>query len=546
MGRAHYSCALRFLLLASWLLQPARAAVKCFEEFDFVCQELLHPNSRCIDGFCSSPFQEGCLKAYGIIDQKRICNSHDPPEDVGVLCEPTSDILDYNELRILGQDWDSSMFTAWVMQIVLSELVRVPVSIESSGPNGNLSFYHPGLSFDYGVASYDYDAMRRGKDLVDCRLTDEPCAHVLPEVWNGQNDNMRRYEDEGLIENAVAGGGVAKYSWFMPRVLAETEHSLLSHFGLRGEEARRKLASIFNRPTTWKDYCEIVSTNNCTIPDNTTARAPLTQEENEAYYINGLYTGHFRPTEDNDCDANPTTCTGHMTNVICSWSTFVVPQAYYAGIHVKSNGPTPSGGYPFKAMVEIWRAANATKSPVLYYWFQPDPLLQEFLGTDFEFQEILLPFPTQECASSRVSEEERCSDEFQIQLGVEEGSCDSESHSYQKLIVGNLWEETYSTPPAERSPAYDAIKNFRISDLQLNDMFTYWNARKTDKWGYDPHEAVCRWVVENVDDLRRFVPRSYPRTVEASDGYHTPLLYSAIAVGLLAGIVVVITGIGVF
>ena len=58
--------------------------------------------------------------------------------------------------------------------------------------------------------------------------------------------------------------------------------------------------------------------------------------------------------------------------------------------------------------------------------------------------------------------------------------------------------------------------------------------------------CVCVCVVENVDDLRRFVPRSYPRTVEASDGFHTPLLYSAIAVGLLAGIVVVITGIGVF
>ncbi|KAL3911704.1 MAG: hypothetical protein SGILL_007177, partial [Bacillariaceae sp.] len=124
------------------------------------------------------------------------------------------------------------MLTSWVMQIVLSELVRVPVSIESSGPDLNLNFYDPGLSFDYGGASYDYDALQRGKDFIDCRKTNETCAHVMPEVWNGQNYNILQHEDDGLIENAVAGGGVAKYSWFMPKFLAEQEYSILSHFGL--------------------------------------------------------------------------------------------------------------------------------------------------------------------------------------------------------------------------------------------------------------------------------------------------------------------------
>ncbi|MGK3744197.1 MAG: hypothetical protein ACI8RD_008861 [Bacillariaceae sp.] len=113
-------------------------------------------------------------------------------------------------------------------------------------------------------------------------------------------------------------------------------------------ENRRIMADTFLRPQTFQYFCDYVSNDNCTTPYYDiegrliTSRPPLPEEESgegDAYFVRDVYHGHFSATKDNNCTANPTMCTGHLSNVQCDWSTFAIPQAYYNNIPVKSSGP---------------------------------------------------------------------------------------------------------------------------------------------------------------------------------------------------------------
>lgn len=112
-----------------------------------------------------------------------------------------------------------------------------------------------------------------------------------------------------------ASGYNEKHNWYIPKSLAEENPMLLSYFGIGGEDKRRMMAEIFKRPTTWGDYCQFVSADNCSSVD-TAVRAPIDENEAEKYFVEGLFTGYFRATEKNDCDSNPN-CTGHF--VIAPW-----------------------------------------------------------------------------------------------------------------------------------------------------------------------------------------------------------------------------------
>jgi hypothetical protein len=81
--------------------------------------------------------------------------------------------------------------------------------------------------------------------------------------------------------------------------------------GLQGESRRQKLADMFLRPTTWQDYCSEVSNTSCAQPDNVAQRAP-DDTEFRRYHVEGLYSGHFRKTDENNCTKWPTNCTGHI------------------------------------------------------------------------------------------------------------------------------------------------------------------------------------------------------------------------------------------
>ena len=51
--------------------------------------------------------------------------------------------------------------------------------------------------------------------------------------------------------------------------------------GLRGEDKRRRLAEIFKRPMTWKDYCDKISNTRCRTLDSVAARPPMNEDEDD-------------------------------------------------------------------------------------------------------------------------------------------------------------------------------------------------------------------------------------------------------------------------
>ena len=53
------------------------------------------------------------------------------------------------------------LFGSWILQILPSEILDVPVSVETGFPGLNVDFYNIDSSFDYGGAN-DWDAMSTG------------------------------------------------------------------------------------------------------------------------------------------------------------------------------------------------------------------------------------------------------------------------------------------------------------------------------------------------------------------------------------------------
>lgn len=183
-------------------------------------------------------------------------------------------------------------------------------------------------------------------------------------------------------------------------------------------------------------------------------------------------------------------------------------QAYHLGIAIE---PT---GYTHSQLVGIWAAANATKSDVMGFWWQPEGTFQSYEGTDAEHTRITLTRSSQACYDNRVSPLDRCGTDFEKMVGSPEGSCDTAPQALTKIITGNLRTlcEDPELPEELWSPAYAAIKNYKITALQLQEIFQYWLDKNVDKWNYDPREATCLWVVDNIDLVQSFLPPTYRKS----------------------------------
>jgi len=107
--------------------------------------------------------------------------------------------------------------------------------------------------------------------------------------------------------------------WYIPLFTAQHDPSFLLWTELVGEKNCEKLAETFKKPLCWGHYCELVSADNCTSPDETASRAPETDHEFWLFFVEGEYTGHFMATELNNCTATKE-CKG-------IWSTFLVDGA---------------------------------------------------------------------------------------------------------------------------------------------------------------------------------------------------------------------------
>lgn len=187
-----------FLLVI--LVGFGEAAVSC--DSDEFCQTLYDSTATtCLASTneCSNPFQKGCLRSRGVggyADRIRVCTSNDDASsysssDDAVLCRTTD--FPYPEIRIHNGDWSTSHLLAWIYQIVLVELLDVPVSV---GLTTNMSqtadFYAPENKLQLSTVAYPYDALIKANEKVgsgeNCEQTSEACAHVFPEVWVGQRD----------------------------------------------------------------------------------------------------------------------------------------------------------------------------------------------------------------------------------------------------------------------------------------------------------------------------------------------------------------------
>jgi hypothetical protein len=330
-----------------------------------------------------------------------VCTSEDPPDAAeNGFCHPPDSRFGYTELRISPQNWLSVYVETWMLQILLSEMLGVPVTVETSLEDKNADFYNPESKIEYGVPN-DYVAIETSRLFDgDCTKIEQepgdyiPCSHFIPENWLGQNPESGMEDLFGYdpstesLDPPIQLGAISQESWFIPKFTAERDPSLLSFLGIQGEANRQKLAERFHRPTSWKDYCELVSNNTCATADSVATRAPE-EEEYDTYFVKGLFTGYFRKTDENDCEKNPTTCTGHITDYPCGWSSNVRPVAYWNNIALESNGPMPgSNGYGYSQIVQIMQAANATKSDFLVLWWYPDLDYQRYLGTDAELIKV--------------------------------------------------------------------------------------------------------------------------------------------------------------
>jgi hypothetical protein len=353
------------------------------------------------DTSSSNPFfNGGCLyQRKANWTKLRVCGSEDSPDAAEMgYCLAATD-FEYMEIRIHGQNWEAAIFQTWILQILLSEVLQVPTSVETSLEDTKINFYNADSRFEYGDSD-DWGCLQRGVQIGDCRRLDDDddddsntsnesssssyqsCCHFIPEVWPGTLDTFEELQDAKTIEPALPMGTIGEEHWFIPKFTAVRDPTLLSYIGMAGEDNRRKLADRFQRPTTWRDYCNEVSLTKCRGTDNTTAdtndtiiavRPPRDDEADaERFFVEGLYQGHFRKIIKNDCTAN--NCTGHIFNYPCTWESYVIPQAYHLGIAVAGDGvgQGETGGYAYGDLVDALLAANATKSDILILWWTPE------------------------------------------------------------------------------------------------------------------------------------------------------------------------------
>jgi len=334
-------------------------------------------------------------------------------------------------------------------------------------------------------------------------------------------------------------GGVGYY---IPVFTAERDDSLTSFYGLRGEENRKKLVNAFKEPTNWIDFCDLVDPNNCTVGDgNSASRYPTTEDEKASYFVQDLYTGHFRISDDNkNCDENAN-CTGHVVGPQCSWSTYVDSQLYWNNISLASRGPImPNRGYSFPHMGQIWKAANATKSDVFIWWWFPELLLEEFSDTSAQFQRVTLPTPTEECVDYRKSiYSARCSEDLDERRGEALGSCDYAVIPLKKMMSLGICASSH-IPELAKSPAFEFLKQLYVPEYSLPTIFRQWSRLKSNIDVDPPREALCEWVYDNLDELLRYTPAGYPRELKSKE-YHV-LSLIGIILGSLAFVLVGLTG----
>jgi len=158
--------------------------------------------------------------------------------------------------------------------------------------------------------------------------------------------------------------------------------------------------------------------------------------------------------------------------VVCNPN--VEAQLFWNNISLESDGPLVNDGYEYDRMVQIWRAANATQSHVMLLWLSPSVLVEEFRGTNYQFQPVILPVilpdATVQCRAARITTEERCSPDINVRRGNMVVACDDYVQSLQTAVASSLRRLLEESSEVRRSLAYQAILNLNVSQLDMNEI----------------------------------------------------------------------------
>jgi hypothetical protein len=286
-----------------------------------------------------------------------------------------------------------------------------------------------------------------------------------------------------------------------------------------------RLAGIFKRPTTWLQYCDEVSETKCNKTDDTASRRPIDKAEEKKYFAGeGLYKGHFRATNENNCTLNPSNCSGFLFGFPCHWTTQRHTQLFWNDIAVNW-----TASFTYEDLSQIFQAANATRSHIFIEWWYPEPRIENY-------QRIQLPDASRECIDNRIERETCLLNETELR-GSQKGACDYFPKPVQRIYNSKLSQMSNGYEEVQRSPAYEFLRKFKISDFDMRDILNNWMSLGFDQYNYDPREAVCSWVsnnLENGTNLIQYAPQGYPRQIVTSTSMTEPsnMILSSLNMGL--------------
>jgi len=210
---------------------------------------------------------------------------------------------------------------------------------------------------------------------------------------------------------------------------------------------------------------------------------------------------------------------------------------HYLDIALDSkNGPNDGpNGYSTQQLRDMWDAANATKSHLMMMWWKPESLFQKYLGTEAEMQQVYLKPYTQECDRARDYLKKECAPDIETRIGNASEACDNPTEPLRKLTSYDLKDilEHPDIPVEAQSPAYDVLRRFQITEVQLEALFDMLETANT------PRDAVCQFAVDYYEVLASTVPTSWPRVTKEMS--QSPLGIAAVILAFLATLVVVVT-----
>ena len=325
----------------------------------------------------------------------------------------------------------------------------------------------------------------------------------------------------------MINGILHRYGNFLPQHTAERHPEFTTYHGFTGEYNRQKIASTFLKPTTWKEYCtEVVTEERCASGEDFFAtRLPMNEVEEkkysqieidwETYYHHG-FTGYFRATNETNCDQNEQ-CYGHFVNTICSSFTRSEAQMYFNGIPLVSRGEH-NGGYTSEEAVEIWYAAGFTQSNLMMLWETPS-FMHSYAQGAASFHRVEFPEPSREdCLQFQLNNPLTCSYNQSERVGDDPlAACDYVLENKYRILSSSLKTAYDSSTIEKKSPALEFLSSFTVEMNTMQDLYDdiiEFYVKGVVGNGYAEREAVCQWVYENLDHIiGQSIPHGYPRDI---------------------------------